>query len=61
MSELELNFDWFFRGLGSVYLTAEQVGWMGIILAFVLFVVVFVSSGRADNKNRRRLKKWKRE
>ena len=41
-------------------MTGEQISWAGIILALLLFVVVLVSSGRADNKNRRRLKKWKR-
>lgn len=38
-------------------MTAEQMGWLLISLA--LFVVVFISSGRADRANKRFLNRVK--
>ena len=40
-------------------MTTEQISWIGFILALILFVVVFVSSGRADRANKRFLRRVK--
>lgn len=34
-------------------MTADQISWAGTLLALILFVVVFVRSGRADRANKR--------
>lgn len=40
-------------------MTVDQVSWLLLILAVLLFVVVFVRSGRADRANKRFLKRVK--
>ena len=40
-------------------MTVDQVSWLLLALAALLFVVVFVSSGKADRANKRFLRRLK--
>lgn len=41
-------------------MSVEQISWAALILALVLFALVFVSSGKADRANKRFLNRVNR-